>query len=120
MDQIGEFALSRLEPAPADLRFDWLERAIDTLQAAGLKVVLGTPTATPPRWMLTRQPPDMLAVDAEGRPPRLRLALGITAFRMTANRAEAVRITTLLAERFGAPVSRRGRLTTNTAATTRS
>jgi len=65
--RIGEFAWSRLEPAPGDLRFDWLDRAIETLGAAGLKVILGTPTATPPRWMLTRHP-DMLAVDAEGRP----------------------------------------------------
>ena len=45
----------------------WLDRAIDTLGAAGLKVVLGTPTATPPRWMLDRHP-DMLALDAQGRP----------------------------------------------------
>ena len=47
--RIGEFAWSRLEPAPGDLQFDWLDRAIDVLRGAGLKVVLGTPTATPPR-----------------------------------------------------------------------
>ena len=33
---------------------------------AGLKVVLGTPTATPPKWVLDKYP-DMLAVDIEGR-----------------------------------------------------
>jgi hypothetical protein len=65
--RIGEFAWSRMEPEPGRLVWDWLDRAIDTLGAAGLKVVLGTPTATPPRWMLARHP-DMLAVDAEGRP----------------------------------------------------
>ncbi len=65
--RIGEFAWSRLEPAPGDLRFDWLDRAIETLGAQGLKVVLGTPTATPPRWMLERHP-DMLAYDRDGRP----------------------------------------------------
>jgi len=42
--RIGEFAWSRLESANAELHFDWLERAIDTLHAAGLQVVLGTPT----------------------------------------------------------------------------
>ena len=47
--RIGEFAWSRLEPGPGDLRFDWLDEAIDVLGGAGLKVVLGTPTATPPR-----------------------------------------------------------------------
>src|SRR6056297_3615068 len=65
--RIGEFAWSRLEPAPGDLRFEWLDRAIATLGEAGLDVVLGTPTATPPRWMLDRHP-DMLAVDAQYRP----------------------------------------------------
>ncbi len=65
--RIGEFAWSRMEPAPGDLQFDWLDRAIETLGSAGLKVVLGTPTATPPRWMLDKYP-DMLAVDEHGLP----------------------------------------------------
>ena len=65
--RIGEFAWSRLEHSPEDLQFEWLDRAISILGNAGLKVVLGTPTATPPRWMITKHP-DMLAVDDEGRP----------------------------------------------------
>ncbi len=64
--RIGEFSWSRLEPRPGDYQFDWLDAAIQTLGDAGLKVVLGTPTATPPRWMIDRHP-DMLALDAEGR-----------------------------------------------------
>ena len=54
--RIGEFAWSRMEPEPGryDLR---LARPRDRYSgAAGLKVVLGTPTATPPRWMLTATP----------------------------------------------------------------
>lgn len=65
--RIGEFAWSRLEPTPGQFEFDWLDRAIATLADVGLKVVLGTPSATPPRWMLDRFP-DMLAVDATGQP----------------------------------------------------
>ena len=65
--RIGEFAWSRLEPQPGQYDFGWLDDAIAVLGAAGLKVVLGTPTATPPRWMIDKHP-DMLAVDAEGRP----------------------------------------------------
>ncbi len=65
--RIGEFGWSRMEPEPGRLTFDWLDQAIETLGAAGLKVVLGTPTATPPRWMLDRHP-DMLAVDENGQP----------------------------------------------------
>jgi len=37
MVRIGEFAWSRLEPVPGDYQFEWLERAIDTLAAAGLE-----------------------------------------------------------------------------------
>jgi beta-galactosidase len=63
--RIGEFAWSRLEPKRGAYEFDWLARAIDTLHAAGLKVVLGTPTATPPKWLVDEMP-DMLPVGADG------------------------------------------------------
>ena len=63
--RIGEFAWSRLEPKRGTYDFDWLRRAIDTLHAAGLKVVLGTPTATPPKWLVDEMP-DMLPVGADG------------------------------------------------------
>ena len=65
--RISEFAWTRMEPQPGHYDWAWLDRAIETLGAQGLKVVLGTPTATPPRWMLDLYP-DMLAVDAQGRP----------------------------------------------------
>jgi beta-galactosidase len=65
--RIGEFAWSRMEPDPGRYDFAWLEDAIDVLHAHGLKVVLGTPTATPPKWLVDKMP-DMLAIDKEGRP----------------------------------------------------
>jgi len=65
--RIGEFAWSRLEATPGNLTLDWLTRAINTLHTAGLEIVLGTPSATPPRWMLDKYP-DMLAVDEHGTP----------------------------------------------------
>ena len=64
--RIGEFAWSRMEPQPGHYDWTWLDRAIEVLGSKGLKVVLGTPTATPPRWMIARHP-DMLAVDDQGR-----------------------------------------------------
>ncbi|MEM8787361.1 MAG: beta-galactosidase [Pseudomonadota bacterium] len=97
--RIGEFAWSRMEPVPGDLRFDWLDRAIDTLSAAGLKVILGTPTATPPRWMVAKHP-DMLAVDADGR-PRGFGSRRHYCFSHHGYREECARIVTLLAERYG-------------------
>ncbi|WP_415921160.1 beta-galactosidase [Tateyamaria sp. SN6-1] len=65
--RIGEFAWKRMEPEEGRYDWGWLDRAIATLGAAGLHVVLGTPTATPPAWVVAKHP-DMFAVDAEGRP----------------------------------------------------
>ena len=97
--RIGEFAWSRLEPGSGDLRWDWLDRAIGTLGRAGLSVVLGTPSATPPRWMLDRHP-DMLAVDPQGRPRRFGSRRHYD-FSHDGYREEAARITRLLGERYG-------------------
>lgn len=97
--RIGEFSWSKLEPTPGELHWDWLDRAIETLGAQGLKVVLGTPTATPPRWMAERHP-DMFAVDEQGR------ARGFGSrrhycFSHTGYLGESRRITRLMAERYG-------------------
>jgi beta-galactosidase len=97
--RIGEFAWSRMEAAPGRLTFDWLDRAIDTLGAAGLKVVLGTPTATPPRWILERHP-DMLAVDAHGRPRKFGSRRHYC-FSHRGYREECRRIAQILGERYG-------------------
>lgn len=97
--RIGEFAWSRLEPEPGRLDFDWLERAIETLHSKGLRVVLGTPTATPPKWLVDRMP-DMLGVDEAGR----KRGFGSRrhyCFSHEGYRAECVRIVTALAKRFG-------------------
>ena len=98
--RIGEFAWSRMEPSPGELKFEWLDEIIDILGAAGLSVVLGTPTATPPRWMLEKHP-DMLAVDKEGRPRKFGSRRHYC-FSHEGYREECIRIVTLLAERYGA------------------
>jgi beta-galactosidase len=98
--RIGEFAWSRLEPTPGALQFEWLDQAIDVLGRAGLRVVLGTPTATPPRWMVDKHP-DMLALDVEGR-PRGFGSRRHYCFSHMGYREECARIVTLLAERYGA------------------
>ncbi len=64
--RIGEFAWSRIEPEPDRFDWGWLDRALDVLGHAGLRVVLGTPTATPPRWVVLRHP-GILPVGADGR-----------------------------------------------------
>ena len=97
--RMGEFAWSRIEPEPGRLAWDWLDRAIGILGDAGLGVILGTPTATPPRWMLDRHP-DMLAVGIDGR-PRGFGSRRHYCFSHVGYGDEAVRITRLLAQRYG-------------------
>ncbi|WP_323772458.1 beta-galactosidase [Antarctobacter sp.] len=97
--RIGEFAWSRLEPQPGQYEFDWLDDAIAVLGAAGLRVVLGTPTATPPRWMIDRHP-DMLAVDAQGRARNFGSRRHYC-FSHEGYRTECATIVTKLAQRYG-------------------
>lgn len=97
--RIGEFAWSRMEPEPGRYDWGWLDRVIETLGAKRLKVVLGTPTATPPRWMIDRHP-DMLAVDRDGK-PRGFGSRRHYCFSHRGYRAECARIVTALAERYG-------------------
>lgn len=97
--RIGEFAWSRLEPDPGRYEFDWLARAIDTLHEAGLGVILGTPTATPPKWLVDSMP-DMLAVDHHGR-VRGFGSRRHYCFSHIGYRRECARIVGALAERFG-------------------
>ncbi|WP_371395361.1 beta-galactosidase [Fretibacter rubidus] len=98
--RIGEFAWSRIEPTPGDLRWDWLDTAIEILGEAGLHVVLGTPTATPPRWMVDRHP-DMLAVSKDGQPRKFGSRRHYC-FSHLGYKDEAKRITELMAKRYGA------------------
>ena len=64
--RIGEFAWSRIEPEPGRFDWAWLDRAVEVLGSHGLKIVMGTPTATPPKWLIDRHP-DILPVDASGQ-----------------------------------------------------
>ncbi len=65
--RIAEFAWTLMEPREGEFEWDWLDEAISALASAGLEIMLGTPTAAPPRW-LTGRYPEVLAVDAQGRP----------------------------------------------------
>ncbi|MEJ6402824.1 beta-galactosidase [Yoonia sp. 2307UL14-13] len=97
--RIGEFGWSRMEPTPGTFTWDWLDQAIDVLGNAGLKIILGTPTATPPRWMIDKHP-DMLAIDAEGRPRKFGSRRHYD-FSHLGYRDECRRIARLMGERYG-------------------
>lgn len=64
--RIGEFAWHRMEPKPGKYDFSFFRRVVDKMKQANIAVVMGTPTATPPRWF-TRDWPDALRLDPDGR-----------------------------------------------------
>jgi beta-galactosidase len=63
--RVGEFAWAPLEPEEGRFDFDWLDEALSILAEAGLDLVLGTPTAAPPVWLVERHP-EILPVGADG------------------------------------------------------
>jgi beta-galactosidase len=54
--RLAEFAWSKMEPVEGHYDFDWLDRAIATIAAHDMRIVLGTPTASPPPWLMKRHP----------------------------------------------------------------
>lgn len=63
--RVGEFAWSKFERHEGRYDFDWLDRSIAILAEAGIRVVLGTPTATPPKWLMDKHP-DIYMKDKQG------------------------------------------------------
>ena len=98
--RIGEFAWSKLEPQRDQFDFGWLDRAIATLAAEDLKVVLCTPTATPPKWLIDEHPA-ILPRDPSSGHERGFGSRRHYDFSSTTYRDEAVRISTVLAKRYG-------------------
>lgn len=64
--RVAEFSWAKLEPSEGVYDFDWLDRAIDTLAKHHVQVILGTPTPTPPVWLLNKH--DILMRDRYFRP----------------------------------------------------
>lgn len=62
----GEFAWSTMEPKEGKYNFEWLDKAIEFAAKYNLKVILCTPTPTPPVW-LTAKHKSMLIVNEDGR-----------------------------------------------------
>ncbi|MCM2442236.1 beta-galactosidase [Agrobacterium vitis] len=67
--RIGEFAWSRIEPERGKFDFEWLDRAVECLHSAGLRIVMGTPTAAPPKWLVDEYP-SVLPHGADGKSRR--------------------------------------------------
>src|SRR5918996_5513375 len=69
--RLAEFAWFKMEPIEGQFDFDWLDRAITILQSHSIRVVLGTPTASAPPWLMSKNP-ELFRVREDG----LRLTFG--------------------------------------------
>ncbi len=54
--RVGESTWSSWEPRDGEFQFDWMERVLDRLHEAGIKVILGTPTYSIPTWLYKEHP----------------------------------------------------------------
>ena len=97
--RMGEFAWSRMETSDSVFDFDWLHKAVDRLGKAGIASILGTPTATPPLWLVEKHS-EVLGVYPSGlraqHGGRRHPCLNSPVFR-----EHSRRITQKLAEEFG-------------------
>lgn len=62
---VAIFSWARLQPAPDQWDFAWLDEVLDILHAHGIAVDLATATASPPPWLTTMHP-EVLPVDVDG------------------------------------------------------
>lgn len=67
--RIGEFAWSKVEPREGEFTFDFFDRFLEVVSQTEMKVIFGTPTATPPVW-LTERYPEVLNCRQDGVPYR--------------------------------------------------
>jgi len=58
--RMGESTWSLWEPADSQFDYAWMDRIVDAMGKAGIKVILGTPTYSIPTWMYKAHP-EMLA-----------------------------------------------------------
>lgn len=63
--RIAEFAWSIVEPQEGEFTFEFFDRFLDLCEKKGMKVIFGTPTATPPAW-LTEKYPEVLNASKDG------------------------------------------------------
>jgi beta-galactosidase len=54
--RVGESTWSLFEPQEGKFEFAWMDRIMDAMQKAGIKVILGTPTYSIPAWLYTIHP----------------------------------------------------------------
>ena len=54
--RMGESTWSLWEPADGKFEYAWMDRVVDAMGKAGIKVIMGTPTYSMPTWMAKAHP----------------------------------------------------------------
>jgi beta-galactosidase len=54
--RIGESSWGLWEPEDGRFEYAWMDRVVDKLHAAGIRIILGTPTYSIPAWMYKKHP----------------------------------------------------------------
>ena len=54
--RIGESSWGLWEPEDGKFEFAWMDRVVEKLHAAGIRIILGTPTYSIPAWMYKKHP----------------------------------------------------------------
>ncbi len=94
-----DISWTKVEPREGVYTFDWLDDYFTRCQKHGLQVVLTTPSAAPPPW-LVKTYPEVQAVQADGTPfpPGVRRQVSVVS---SVFRHFASQIATVLAKRYG-------------------
>jgi beta-galactosidase len=66
--RVGESTWSSWEPRDGEFQFAWMQRVLDRLHQANIRVILGTPTYSIPTW-LYRKYPDIVVTHNGTAPP---------------------------------------------------
>ena len=96
---MAEFSWTYLEPKEGQYDFSWLDHAIALAHAAGLRVILGTPSAAVPSWM-GQHYPQVYRVDEHGQRHEhgIRAEVSLTD---PVYKAFVAKIVTAMAEHYG-------------------
>jgi beta-galactosidase len=86
--RIAESTWSTVEPQDGVFDFTHIDRVLNAMQKAGIKVIVGTPTYAVPTWLVKKYP-DVLAVTSQGQNqygPRQNMDISNKNFRLYAER----------------------------------
>ncbi|MCR2791551.1 beta-galactosidase [Microbacterium sp. zg.Y625] len=96
---IGIFSWALLETSEGVFDFSWLDEVVELLHANGIRIDMGTPTASPPAWFFANHP-DARVITRDGVVMGFG-SRGMASHSAPAYREAAVRIATELAKRYG-------------------